>query len=93
LFNPNAVFSPTSKSLRVYPNPTVGDILIQLDVQLIPQVSTMEIYNTQGLPVSFTKGEVSSEGIALDLSHLPLGAYILHTVIADEIYYQKLIVH
>ncbi len=93
LFNPTAVFSPAAKSLSVYPNPSDGHVLIQLDAQSIQQLGTIEIYNTQGVPVSFAKGAVSQEGIALDLSHLPSGAYILHTVIADEIYYQKLIVH
>ena len=89
LFETSAVFTSAAKAITVYPNPTDGDIILQLDRQVIDQ---LHIYNIQGVAMNFSQRPVSNEGIAIDLHHLQAGAYILHAIINGDLYYQKVIV-
>jgi photosystem II stability/assembly factor-like uncharacterized protein len=63
---------------HIYPNPTTGQVLINLPGNLHEEV-TVQLFNTLGQTVFVDRIEESRmSSVALDLSHLPKGFYKLH---------------
>ena len=75
----NVVETHCNASLRVYPNPTTGQLTIECR-DVINHVSTVEIYNVVGQNVGagFNPAPTNAKnGITIDISHLSAGMYFL----------------
>ena len=71
--------SPLSESLKFYPNPTTGEIKIELVNEYTGKYE-ITVFNTMGKMVrqySFNKNGEFAQGI-IDLSGLSKGMYMLH---------------
>jgi hypothetical protein len=74
LFEVNIVETPLMASLRIYPNPTVGQLRIENDEL---RINDVEIYDVVGkkLPLQFPS--FGGAGVVLDISHLQSGTYLV----------------
>jgi len=92
IFVMDGVFSPNAKEISVFPNPTDGLLHIQLDAQASQEVTELQIFDIQGIPMNLEQELIFQSKISLDLAPLQAGAYILQAVIDGDLYYQKVIV-
>jgi hypothetical protein len=75
----------SNKILKVYPNPTNGQLTIDTKGQAI---FSLEVINILGSVVISTNGQTASQ---LDLSHLPAGPYMLHVTTEQGSTWQRVV--
>jgi hypothetical protein len=83
---PQLFYAPND--IRVYPNPTTGNL--QIHTPFIDDETMLEIsiYNIEGKQVHKTK---QPKGTVLELQHLPKGMYILSAETGEQVYRTKFI--
>lgn len=82
----NGILAPRQASLRVWPNPAVGQVAVSSD----SQIGRIDVLDLQGRVV--LSYPAHSENLMLDVSSLPRGYYVVraHTQLGDS--FQKLVV-
>ncbi|MBK7936663.1 MAG: T9SS type A sorting domain-containing protein [Lewinellaceae bacterium] len=83
------IFSPSAKSLKVYPNPALpGNINLELESD---DAATTRLFDVQGRLI---KTMLSSWGknIVFQTGNLPTGTYFIQTLQGKEVYVQKLVI-
>ncbi len=68
-------------SVRVYPNPTDGQLCVEVPVNGDGQVS-LKLYSASGSLIYSSQGESRS---VIDLGDFPSGSYILSVAIGDDV--------
>ena len=61
--------------LHIYPNPTSGQVTLQLNHALLSRIRTIQLYNTNSVLV---KQIMPQPNIPLDISDSPSGTYFVH---------------
>lgn len=75
--------------IKIYPNPTRGQIRVEI-LGLDPsKTSSMKLYNLKGLVVA-AKANLTGNDI-VDLSGSPVGAYVLKIQIEDNVFEWKIL--
>ncbi len=83
------IFSPSAKSLKVYPNPAQpGNINLELDKD---DAAFISLFDLQGRLI---KTMLSSNGknIVFQTGNLPIGAYYIQALQGHDVYVQKLVI-
>jgi Secretion system C-terminal sorting domain len=82
----STIATPTITSIKVYPNPTSGQVYIKGKAEQ-PSKMLYELYNVTGQQVLRTEGDASDEFLQeVDLSQLPIGLYFVR--ISDGVSYE-----
>ncbi len=89
----NSILTPIAQKIICSPNPTQGQLMIQMSETQVRHLSALRLYNVQGIEVPIKHSNRTNRGIELNLDAIPSGTYLLHLVIEDEIFYQKIIVN
>jgi len=63
--------------LKIYPNPTNGQLIIEIVDQAHNDVERMEIFDVIGCEIPTLKGGIFENKITIDISHLANGLYFL----------------
>lgn len=77
--------------LHLYPIPASNMLHIELDAANLHSVKT-EIYSITGMLIAAETFSASESSLALDITHLATGPYILKVSTKDKIYTEKIIV-
>lgn len=72
----------SERTIKIYPNPTKGNLQIDISGGDIPKGSLIQIYNMSGALVSQVKDVVSTN--KLDISSYPQGIYILRITLDKD---------
>lgn len=72
---------PEIEGLVAYPNPTRGMLTLAINKELLSQVHSIKIYNTNSLVIKNLSAQ-KKERVNIDLSNLSTGIYFLHIQIA-----------
>jgi hypothetical protein len=86
-FDPSSVADivESERILKVYPNPTNGQLTIDTEGQAI---QSLEVVNILGSVVISANGQTAPQ---LDLSHLPAGPYMLHVTTEKGSTWQRVV--
>jgi len=87
---PNHTTEPfTTESFTIYPNPTIGQLIIESNKGINPLV--IEVFDVYGRMLECWKAEKQNGEWKIDVSHLQLGIYFIKIITENGIFTQKLI--
>ena len=89
-FSMNAVDRSTAQEFRLYPNPTRDHVIIELE-NISSTLRKLDIIDVQGRSVQYTITFTGPHSMQLSLDQLLSGAYFIHAIIDDQLFYQKLV--
>ena len=70
------------RPIRIYPNPTKGQLKVNIPIQEGQETPVLKIYSSSGQLIHSEKA--TSETTTLDISSHPNGLYLLHVIIGKE---------
>jgi len=76
-----------SQEFTIYPNPTNGLINLNSQERNIQELSVLDLNGK----IIFSKNNVGSEDLQIDLASYPRGTYLIRLTIEEELYSQKII--
>ncbi|MCP4440638.1 MAG: T9SS type A sorting domain-containing protein [Aureispira sp.] len=77
-------------NFKVYPNPTTGNVFVELDLETQTDVQ-LDIYNTTGQNVMTRQLNGQADRIELNIGDLPAGVYLMRFAVENEVTTKKLI--
>jgi hypothetical protein len=81
----------TNYELRIYPNPTTGELRIQMNKNTCERVNEIEIFDMYGKNVGLQKFPSFEEEGVVDISHLSAGTYFIKIKTLKKTCTQKII--
>ena len=69
----------TKENFIIYPNPTIGELIVKIAGQARNDMDKIEIYDVMGRNVgaNLRVRPIDAETISIDISHLPSGIYVV----------------
>jgi len=86
---PTALEIATDKAIKVYPNPSQGNLFVNLADANLHDCKLL-LYNTTGTKLLETN-QANQSQVFLDLSNVPKGVYVLHIVSEKGRFYRKIV--
>lgn len=86
--HPTALQPLQTVNVRIYPNPTVDELRIET-AQVPEKINSIWLFDMTGKEV-LSKGNLTSESYALDVSALPTGIYYLKLLLGDQVVQRKI---